>query len=287
MEAGIDRLAWLTAVFGAGVALTFSIVGILRLTNLRTRAATYVGVVLATGYLTFLNADTRNLLLAAYAWIRGAKYSASAEPWLRFMWGLMSPFLRDFSLGFLANAAGALVGVLLALLFERRRMRRQEDRQYGSLLHSCRFELNRARSICRSVSEGLRTRHQRPPQEFLFPVAATQAVVTSPLAHARATISLLNALATVSDYTHVAESGFQRTAGIRTTAELVKVLNAVLGSHLNRLAAVIEIALEQLSLEISRLGVQENPDPEWNDVTQRLQAALQRNEDGEEKREPT
>jgi uncharacterized membrane protein YccC len=185
---------------------------------------------------------------------------------------------RDLWVNFLANLGGALIGVWLAFWVERRRSRRDADRLYGHMLVSARTELSYLRSMCVAVRDRLKAGGNATREAFS--VAATKAVLISPMTHERAPYSLVMALTAVTAYAESTADSFREA--VRVAEPLLSkedepaVAAAFIASRrsletsADKLQGIIGIAIESMTTEITRLGIKVPPDPATNTIRGRI-----------------
>jgi hypothetical protein len=181
-------------------------------------------------------------------------------------------FARDFSVNFLANLGGALIGVLLAFRLDRRRGRNENQRLYGRILNSCRFELNYFRSSLVSARQWVESGKGTGD---LWGLPASRGAVINPLVHEHAPRPLITVLNAVVVYAEVNVRGIEKFASIQpmvaranpSTEGGKQILDAFpnaqrsLTNSLTVEHGMVELAVETLDKEIQRLGLAVEADP--------------------------
>jgi hypothetical protein len=194
----------------------------------------------------------------------------------------------DFLVNFVANLGGALCGVFLGFLVERRRRRRDAmierrrrrrvaTRLYGRLLSTSRSELSYLRPMCKKAIDHLKAGTMGSLGSLSVP--ATRALLVNPLVHEKAPYSLIMALTILSTDAEGTEDALRWARMLIKDRKLTPEAGVLYYNALASKAAILEsllgIALERLDLELTRLGIKVTVDPETQEVSRKLLEVLQ------------
>ncbi|HET6889824.1 MAG TPA: hypothetical protein VFH31_01875 [Pyrinomonadaceae bacterium] len=182
---------------------------------------------------------------------------------------------REFAVNFFANLGGAMFGVWLAFWIERKRVRRNDRMLYGQFLRTSRSELGYLKPICQSSADAMKA-GQSSGAFMNLGVPATSALLLSPLVHDQAPYSLIHAVTILCKYLRLTENALTRLSLKPRKAVDRELLSKTLGDQLDNATKIITITLEQIDLQLKKLGLEKTEeDAVTQEVSRRLVEVLE------------